>query len=59
MIAKVYNSMDSDQHGTNRADVDSVVFGLHKLWCICREIVGVQELLSTGFIVMLQNKNTS
>ena len=49
--------MDSDQHLTNLADVDSIVFGLHKLWCICREIVSVQELLSTGFIFLLQKNN--
>lgn len=38
------------------ADIDSIVFGLQKLWCISREMVSVHELLTTGFVQPLENK---
>ncbi len=38
------------------ADIDSVVFGLQKLWYVSREMVSVLELLTTGFVQPLENK---
>lgn len=40
------------------ADIDSIVFSLQKLRCVRREMVCVHELLSTGFVQPLQNKET-